>query len=91
MSQRPLTLSKVTRTADASAEGAEDPTVVVWSTNTNTTAWLMVAETDDAAGTVATAVLFSSVFPAMFGTFVKREYQRTYDAMGFVPSRRTND
>src|SRR3954451_17029519 len=32
-------------------------------------------------GTVATAVLFSSVFPAMFGTFVKREFQRTYDAI----------
>ena len=28
-------------------------------------------------GTVATAVLFSSVFPSMFGTFVKREFQRT--------------
>ncbi|MDQ3586973.1 MAG: ABC transporter permease [Actinomycetota bacterium] len=32
-------------------------------------------------GTVATAVLFSSVFPAMFGTFLKREFQRTYDAI----------
>src|SRR3954467_9404149 len=36
-------------------------------------------------GTVATAVLFSSVFPAMFGTFVKREYQRTYDAILAAP------
>src|SRR4051794_41278426 len=26
-------------------------------------------------GTVASAVLFASVFPAMFGTFVKREFQ----------------
>jgi lipooligosaccharide transport system permease protein len=34
-----------------------------------------------ATGTVATAVLFSSVFPAMFGTFVKYKFQRTYDAI----------
>src|ERR671926_51218 len=32
-------------------------------------------------GTVATAVLFSSAFPAMFGTFVKYKFQRTYDAI----------
>src|SRR5213078_2370548 len=31
-------------------------------------------------GTVATAVLFASVFPAMFGTFVKYQFQHTYDA-----------
>ncbi|MCW2987019.1 MAG: transporter [Conexibacter sp.] len=36
-------------------------------------------------GTVATAVLFSSVFPAMFGTYVKREFQRTYDAILAAP------
>jgi lipooligosaccharide transport system permease protein len=36
-------------------------------------------------GTVATAVLFSSVFPTMFGTFVKREFQRTYDAILAAP------
>jgi lipooligosaccharide transport system permease protein len=36
-------------------------------------------------GTVATAVLFSSVFPAMFGTFVKYQFQRTYDAMLAAP------
>jgi lipooligosaccharide transport system permease protein len=36
-------------------------------------------------GTVATAVLFSSVFPAMFGTFVKREFQKTYDAILAAP------
>ena len=36
-------------------------------------------------GTVATAVLFSSAFPAMFGTFVKREFQRTYDAILAAP------
>jgi lipooligosaccharide transport system permease protein len=32
-------------------------------------------------GTVATAVLFSSAFPSMFGTFVKYKFQRTYDAI----------
>src|SRR3989442_7249466 len=32
-------------------------------------------------GTVATAVLFSSAFPAMFGTFVKYKFQRPYDAI----------
>src|SRR5204863_1388992 len=36
-------------------------------------------------GTVATAVLFSSVFAAMFGTFDKREFQRTYDAILAAP------
>jgi len=38
-----------------------------------------------ATGTVATAVLFSSVFPAMFGTFVKYTFQRTYDAILAAP------
>ena len=36
-------------------------------------------------GTVATAVLFSSAFPAMFGTFVKYAFQRTYDAILAAP------
>jgi lipooligosaccharide transport system permease protein len=36
-------------------------------------------------GTVATAVLFSSAFPAMFGTFVKYKFQRTYDAIMAAP------
>jgi lipooligosaccharide transport system permease protein len=36
-------------------------------------------------GTVATAVLFSSVFPGMFGTFVKYKFQRTYDAILAAP------
>ena len=36
-------------------------------------------------GTVATAVLFSSIFPAMFGTFVKYKFQRTYDAILAAP------
>ncbi|MEA2323506.1 MAG: lipooligosaccharide transport system permease protein, partial [Solirubrobacteraceae bacterium] len=36
-------------------------------------------------GTVATAVLFSSVFPAMFGSFVKYRFQRTYDAILAAP------
>jgi lipooligosaccharide transport system permease protein len=36
-------------------------------------------------GTVATAVMFASVFPAMFGTFVKYQFQRTYDAILATP------
>jgi lipooligosaccharide transport system permease protein len=36
-------------------------------------------------GTVATAVLFSAAFPAMFGTFVKYQFQHTYDAILAAP------
>jgi lipooligosaccharide transport system permease protein len=36
-------------------------------------------------GVVATAVLFSSVFPGLFTTFIKRRYQRTYDALLAAP------
>ena len=36
-------------------------------------------------GTVATAVMFSSVFATMFGTFFKREFQHTYDAILAAP------
>jgi lipooligosaccharide transport system permease protein len=36
-------------------------------------------------GTVATSVLFGSAFSAMFGSFVKREFQRTYDAILAAP------
>jgi lipooligosaccharide transport system permease protein len=36
-------------------------------------------------GMVATAVVFSSAFPAMFGTFVKERFQRTYDAILAAP------
>ncbi len=36
-------------------------------------------------GTVATAVLFSSAFPAMFGTWVKYKFQHTYDAILAAP------
>ena len=36
-------------------------------------------------GPVATAVLFSSAFPSMFGTFVKYQFQRTYDAILAAP------
>src|SRR5829696_5170036 len=36
-------------------------------------------------GTVATAVLFSSAFAAMFGTFIKYKFQRTYDAILAAP------
>ena len=36
-------------------------------------------------GTVATAIMFASVFATMFGTYVKREFQRTYDAILAAP------
>lgn len=36
-------------------------------------------------GTVGTAVLFASAMPAMFGTFVKYKFQRTYDAILAAP------
>ncbi|HEY4428361.1 MAG TPA: ABC transporter permease [Solirubrobacteraceae bacterium] len=38
-----------------------------------------------ATGTVATAVLFASAFPGMFNTFVRWQFQRTYDAMLAAP------
>jgi lipooligosaccharide transport system permease protein len=36
-------------------------------------------------GVVATAILFSSAFPGMFNTFVRWQFQRTYDAMLAAP------
>jgi lipooligosaccharide transport system permease protein len=36
-------------------------------------------------GMVATAVIFSSALPAMFGTFVKHRFQQTYDAILAAP------
>src|SRR4026209_591811 len=36
-------------------------------------------------GRVATAVLFSSAFPSLFGTFIKYKFQRTYDAILAAP------
>jgi lipooligosaccharide transport system permease protein len=36
-------------------------------------------------GIVATAVLFGSAFPGMFGTFVKRVFQKTYEAVLAAP------
>src|SRR3954462_8776335 len=36
-------------------------------------------------GMVATAVIFSSALPAMFGTFVKHHFQRTYEAIQAAP------
>ena len=38
-------------------------------------------EGDAGTGMVATAVIFSSALPAMFGTFVKHRFQNTYDAI----------
>jgi lipooligosaccharide transport system permease protein len=36
-------------------------------------------------GVVASAALFASVFPGMFNTFVRREFQHTYDAILAAP------
>jgi lipooligosaccharide transport system permease protein len=36
-------------------------------------------------GVVAATVVFSSAFPGMFSTFVKREFNRTYDALLSTP------
>jgi lipooligosaccharide transport system permease protein len=36
-------------------------------------------------GMVATAILFSSVFSAMYGVFIKHRFQRTYDAILAAP------
>ena len=36
-------------------------------------------------GMVATAVIFASALPAMFGSFVKERFQRTYDAILAAP------
>ena len=36
-------------------------------------------------GMVATAVIFSSALPAMFGTFVKHRFQNTYEAILAAP------
>ncbi len=36
-------------------------------------------------GMVATAVIFASALPAMYGTFIKERFQRTYDAILAAP------
>ncbi len=36
-------------------------------------------------GTVATGIMFSSVFATMYGTYFKREFQKTYDAILAAP------
>jgi lipooligosaccharide transport system permease protein len=38
-----------------------------------------------ATGVVATAVLFSSAFPGMFNTFIRWQFQHTYDALLAAP------
>jgi lipooligosaccharide transport system permease protein len=38
-----------------------------------------------ATGVIATAVLFSSAFPGMFNTFIRWQFQRTYDAILAAP------
>src|SRR5262249_27067708 len=53
ISQRPPTLSSVTRTLDVLSVGGSLPTTAVWLTKSRVTAWLGVADTEAAAGTVA--------------------------------------
>jgi lipooligosaccharide transport system permease protein len=54
---------------------------VAGSTGSTSTAYIKFVGT----GTVATAVLFSSAFPGMFNTYVRRVFQRTYDAVLAAP------
>src|SRR6516162_7074852 len=51
ISQRPSTLSSVTRTLDAVSVGGLLSTVAVWLTKSRVTAWSGVADTEAAAGT----------------------------------------
>lgn len=65
ISQRLPTLSMVTRTVDAVSVGASLPTDTVWSTYTSATAWFGFADTEAAAGTVATAEMWSFFAPGI--------------------------
>src|SRR6201993_2588448 len=70
ISQRPPTLSRVTRTLDAELVGASWPTMTVWFTNTRTTAWLAVADFEAAPGTVATAEICFCLAPGITTSWV---------------------
>ena len=52
-----------------------------WSTASTASSYVEFVGT----GMVATAVIFSSALPAMFGTFVKERFQNTYDAILAAP------
>ncbi len=52
-----------------------------WSTKSNGVPYIQFVGT----GMVATAVIFSSALPAMFGTFVKHRFQNTYEAILAAP------
>src|SRR5215210_4265110 len=71
ISQRSPALSSVMRTLDAVSVGVPSRTVTVWLTNSSTTAWPGLADTDAAAGTVATAEICFSLAPGIT-TFVVR-------------------
>ena len=74
----------------ASFSSAMDPTVYLLAFGLGLGTILKTAGGHDyvdfvSTGMVATACLFSSAFAAMFGSFVKREFQRTYDAILAAP------
>ena len=67
-----------------------DPTIYLLAFGVGFGALVTVVEGVDyvyflGTGMVATAVLFSSVFSAMYGVFIKHRFQRTYDAILAAP------
>jgi lipooligosaccharide transport system permease protein len=67
-----------------------DPTIYLLAFGAGFSALISVVEGVDyvyflGTGMVATAVLFSSVFSAMYGVFIKHRFQRTYDAILAAP------
>lgn len=70
ISQRPLMLSRVTRTLEAAVVGASLPTVMVWFTNSRTTARSAEVDTDAAAATVATAEICFCCAPGITTSWV---------------------
>src|SRR4051795_1900895 len=74
ISQRSPTLSSVMRTLEAVSVGTPLPTVTVWLTNNRTTASPGSADTDAAAGTLATAEICFSLAPGITTLFVRSVY-----------------
>src|SRR6476469_5999362 len=74
ISQRSPTLFSVMRTLDAVSVGTPLPTVTVWLTNNRTTALPGSADTDAAAGTLATAEICFSLAPGITTLFVRSVY-----------------
>ncbi|CNV50814.1 Uncharacterised protein [Mycobacterium tuberculosis] len=63
-------LSRVTRTLEAAVVGASLPTVMVWFTNSRTTARSAEVDTDAAAATVATAEICFCCAPGITTSWV---------------------